>query len=91
MVPAIASSSGPVLVMGAGLLGASIGLGLQHLGVRVYVRDASPTTEAVAQDIGAGQSVRAVHEAGQRLSDPALVVVAAGTSGSSFTTGGRSS
>ena len=77
MVPAIASTSGPVLVIGAGLLGASIGLGLQHLGVRVYVRDASPTTEAVAQDIGAGQSVRAVHEAGQTLSDPALVVVAA--------------
>jgi len=77
VVPAIASTSGPVLVIGAGLLGASIGLGLQHLGVRVYVRDSSPTTEAVAQDIGAGQSVRAVHAAGQTLSDPALVVVAA--------------
>lgn len=50
---------GPVLVIGAGLLGASIGLGLSHRGYTVYISDISPTTEAVAEDIGAGTSLRA--------------------------------
>ncbi|MDO4919891.1 prephenate dehydrogenase [Kocuria sp.] len=77
VVPVTASSTGPVLVVGSGLLGASIGLGLRHLGVDVHVRDASPTTEAVAQDIGAGRSVRAAAAAGEQLPEPALVVVAA--------------
>ncbi|CAL8897374.1 prephenate dehydrogenase [Kocuria varians] len=77
MVPAIATSTGPVLVIGSGLLGASVGLGLRHLGLDVYVRDSSPTTEAVAQDIGAGRSVRALQAAGEQLPEPELVVVAA--------------
>lgn len=78
--------AGPVLIIGSGLLGASVGLGLRALGVRVFVSDVSPTVEAVAQDIGAGISVRA--EAARRGSaetqpaqvlteQPQLVVVAA--------------
>ncbi|WP_421084731.1 prephenate dehydrogenase [Rothia nasimurium] len=51
---------GPVLVIGAGLLGASIGLGLRYAGYTVYISDISPTTEAVAEDIGAGTSLRAL-------------------------------
>lgn len=74
VVPVTASTTGPVLVIGSGLLGASIGLGLRHLGVSVYLRDSSPTTEAVAQDIGAGRSVRA---ADGDVPEPMLVVVAA--------------
>lgn len=78
---------GPVLVIGAGLLGASIGLGLSHRGYTVYISDISPTTEAVAEDIGAGTSLRALaHEwQGKTGQDapaqlelaPQLVVVAA--------------
>lgn len=78
---------GPVLVIGAGLLGASIGLGLSHSGYTVYISDISPTTEAVAEDIGAGTSLRALaHEwQGKTGQDapaqlelaPQLVVVAA--------------
>ncbi|RKQ36132.1 prephenate dehydrogenase [Kocuria tytonis] len=77
VVPTTAASAGPVLVIGSGLLGASIGLGLRHLGVEVVLRDSSPTTEAVAQDIGAGRSERAALAAGAVLPEPALVVVAA--------------
>ena len=77
VVPTAPTSTGPVLVVGSGLLGASIGLGLRHLGVEVLIRDASPTTEAVAQDIGAGRSVRALRSAGEEPPEPALVVVAA--------------
>jgi len=72
--PTPAATAGPVLVVGAGLLGASIGLGLRHLGVDVWLQDSSPTAEAVAQDIGAGRSCRAAGE--DRVPEPALVVVA---------------
>jgi prephenate dehydrogenase len=72
--PPPAATAGPVLVVGAGLLGASIGLGLRHLGVDVWLQDSSPTAEAVAQDIGAGRSCRAAGE--DRVPEPALVVVA---------------
>ncbi len=78
---------GPVLVIGAGLLGASIGLGLSHRGYTVYISDISPTTEAVAEDIGAGTSLRALanewqgktgRDASTQLElAPQLVVVAA--------------
>ena len=76
-----ATLTGPVLVIGAGLLGASAGLGLRNLGYTVYISDISPTVEAVAEDIGAGTSLRAVAEewgaeAGFVL-EPQLVVVAA--------------
>ncbi|MCO1338030.1 prephenate dehydrogenase [Kocuria polaris] len=64
--------SGPVLVLGTGLLGASIGLGLSRLGVDVRLSDPSPTAQLVAQDIGAGR----VLAPGDALA-PQLVVVAA--------------
>lgn len=82
----LSAIDGPVLVIGAGLLGASMGLGLRALGVPVYLSDVSPTSEAVAQDIGAGQSIRELcKNAGitgtpllSKLGiDPQLVVVAA--------------
>lgn len=63
---------GPVLVIGTGLLGTSIGLGLRGRGVPVYLSDPSPTNQAVAVDIGAGRPVGEL--AG---SAPELVVVGA--------------
>ncbi|WP_129659386.1 prephenate dehydrogenase [Rothia uropygialis] len=76
-----ATVSGPVLVIGSGLLGASVGLGLSLQGVETWVSDISPTTEAVAEDIGAGRSLaRLVAQAGEAGAreeiDPQLVVVA---------------
>lgn len=62
---------GPVVVLGTGLLGTSIGLGLRGRGVPVFLSDPSPTNQAVAVDIGAG---RPLSELG---SPPQLVVVAA--------------
>ncbi|MGO3152709.1 MAG: prephenate dehydrogenase [Galactobacter sp.] len=49
--------SGPVLVIGTGLLGASAALGLRHCGLDVALRDASPTAQRVAEDLGAGRVV----------------------------------
>lgn len=71
-VPEAASgrTRGPVLVIGTGLLGASVGLGLARLGVPVLLQDASPSAAALARDLGAGRL------AGPGLR-PALVVVAA--------------
>ena len=46
---------GPVRVVGAGLLGASIGLGLRQKGVEVILDDVSPATLALAVDYGAGR------------------------------------
>ena len=63
--------SGPVLVIGTGLLGASIGLGLRARSVDVVLSDPSPSAQAVAQDIGAGRAL----DPGEELS-PQLVVVA---------------
>lgn len=63
---------GPVLVLGSGLLGASIGLGLRARGVDVVLSDPSPSAQAVAVDIGAG---RAFDDA--EPLNPELVVVAA--------------
>ncbi|WP_458778909.1 prephenate dehydrogenase [Arthrobacter sp. D3-16] len=63
---------GPVVVIGTGLLGTSIGLGLRGRGVPVYLSDPSPTNQAVAVDIGAGQPL-----AGLAGAVPQLVVVAA--------------
>ncbi|WP_119933378.1 prephenate dehydrogenase [Kocuria sp. CPCC 104605] len=73
-VPAVTTAPvGSVLIVGAGLLGASIGLCLRNLGVETWLRDASPTAEAVGEDIGAGLSERAW--VGQ-MPEPQLVVVA---------------
>ncbi|MDQ0732606.1 prephenate dehydrogenase [Arthrobacter sp. B1I2] len=63
---------GPVVVIGTGLLGTSIGLGLRGRGVPVFLSDPSPTNQAVAVDIGAGRPLPEL--AGGA---PQLVVVAA--------------
>lgn len=63
---------GPVVVIGTGLLGTSIGLGLRGRGVPVFLSDPSPTNQAVAVDIGAGLPLTEL-----RGAKPQLVVVAA--------------
>ena len=63
--------NGPVVVIGTGLLGTSIGLGLRGRGVAVYLSDPSPTNQAVAVDIGAGLPLAALD-----AEKPELVVVA---------------
>lgn len=47
--------SGQVHIIGAGLLGASIGLGLRERGIDVTLEDVSPTTALLACDYGAGR------------------------------------
>ena len=59
---------GPVRVVGAGLLGASIGLALTEKGVDVILDDSSPSTLRLAIDYGAGR-------AAQPGDQPELVVV----------------
>ena len=59
---------GPVRVVGAGLLGASIGLALTEKGVDVILDDSSPSTLRLAIDYGAGR-------AAQPGDEPELVVV----------------
>lgn len=77
-IPMDSTLTGPVLIIGSGLLGASIGLGLRAAGCEdVYVQDISPTAEAVAQDIGAGTSFSSLTEEERAAFAPQLVVVAA--------------
>ncbi|MEV8339538.1 prephenate dehydrogenase [Leucobacter sp. NPDC077196] len=66
----VARTRGPVHVIGAGLLGASVGLGLRERGVDVTLEDLSPTTVALAADYGAGRVRTAEDES------PVLVVIA---------------
>lgn len=47
--------AGPVRIVGAGLLGASIGLAMRAKGVDVILSDASPSSETLAVDYGAGR------------------------------------
>jgi prephenate dehydrogenase len=61
--------TGPVRVVGAGLLGASVGLGLRARGVDVLLADSSPAHLSLAADYGAGR-------ADDGSSEPALIVVA---------------
>ncbi|MFC5338878.1 prephenate dehydrogenase [Leucobacter denitrificans] len=61
---------GTVHIVGAGLLGSSIGLGLRERDVDVTLEDLSPTSLALAADYGAGR-VRAAEDP-----HPAIVVVA---------------
>ncbi|MGO4299326.1 prephenate dehydrogenase [Leifsonia sp. RAF41] len=61
--------AGPVRVVGAGLLGASVGLGLRARGVDVVLADASPAHLRLAADYGAGR----IDDGGV---EPALIVVA---------------
>ncbi|MEZ2371767.1 prephenate dehydrogenase [Arthrobacter sp. RCC_34] len=68
--------TGPVVILGTGLLGASIGLGLRGRDVEVYLSDPSPTNQAVAVDIGAGLPLSALAERGHDDGAVRLVVVA---------------
>lgn len=61
--------TGPVRVVGAGLLGASVGLGLRARGVDVLLADASPAHLRLAADYGAGRP-------DDGAAEPALIVVA---------------
>lgn len=49
------STTGPVVVIGAGLLGTSIALLLRARAVEVFVHDISPVSVALACDLGAGE------------------------------------
>ena len=83
----VVSTVGPVLIIGSGLLGASLGLALRAGGVRVYLEDASPTSLSLASDVGAGVAFSdVIDEAGVAYADagtdapgyeaPCIVVVA---------------
>lgn len=65
------ATTGPVRVVGTGLLGASLGLALTRHGVPVQLADPSRTALALARDVGAGTPADADSP------PPALVVVAA--------------
>ncbi|MDR6969738.1 prephenate dehydrogenase [Leifsonia shinshuensis] len=69
MTDSTARLAGPVRVVGAGLLGASVGLGLRARGVDVLLADASPAHLRLAADYGAGR----IDDGGV---EPALIVVA---------------
>lgn len=60
---------GPVRIVGAGLLGTSIGLVLRRQGVDVTLVDASPTAVTLASEYGAGRAAGPSDE-------PTLIVVA---------------
>lgn len=47
-------TQGPVLIVGVGLLGGSIGLALTTAGIDVQISDASPSTLALAADLAVG-------------------------------------
>lgn len=64
------STQGPVLVIGSGLLGGSAALALRAADVDVYLQDVSPTSLALARDLGAGMVYK------PDLPEPKLVVVA---------------
>lgn len=65
------ATTGPVRVVGTGLLGASLGLALRQHGVEVQLQDPSRTAVALARDVGAGTPVT------RTSAEPVLVVVAA--------------
>jgi len=67
--PLAARTSGTVRIVGAGLLGSSIGHALSALGVDVVLDDSSPSQLRLAIDYGAGRAAAADD-------DPTLVVVA---------------
>lgn len=67
---AVVGTRGPVLIIGVGLIGGSVGLALRRAGVDVYLRDASPTAMALGESLGAGRVWR------EGLPAPSLVLVA---------------
>ena len=60
------SLEGPVLIVGAGLLGTSLGLALRRRGITVWLRDVSPENLRAAMGMGAGQIVPDIEE-GKRV------------------------
>lgn len=66
------ATAGPVVIVGSGLLGASLGLALKAGGVRVFLDDTSPAALRLACDVGAGEPLPDGVQA-----DVRLVVVAA--------------
>ena len=60
--------TGSVRIVGAGLIGTSIGLALKKIGVDVAIDDVSPANQRLAIDYGAGRKPAATDE-------PALIVV----------------
>ena len=69
VAPAL-STRGPVLIVGTGLLGTSLALALSAARIEVQLADTSPTSLALARDMGAGR-VRTSGDA-----EPRIVVVA---------------
>ncbi len=67
--PLAARVQGPVRIVGAGLLGSSIGHALTALGIDVILDDTSPAQLRLAIDYGAGRAAR-------DDDDPSLVIVA---------------
>ena len=70
MADSAASPFSPVLIIGTGLLGTSLGLALREAGAEVFLDDQSPSARALAVDYGAGRPVDELDR------DPELVVVA---------------
>ncbi len=66
------SLTGPVLIVGTGLLGTSIGLALRRQGLEVLLRDVNPQNVTIASSVGAGVDAAALEVA----PEPQLVVVA---------------
>ena len=64
------STCGPVLIIGTGLLGTSLALALRTADVEVQLSDTSPTSLALARDMGAGTP----HD--KHSPEPQIVVVA---------------
>lgn len=77
-----AATEGPVLVVGTGLIGTSLALALRAKDVPVYLWDPSPTSLALAGDMGGGRRLP-THSNGRwfewvgDLKPPSIVVVAA--------------
>lgn len=70
MSEARAVPASPVLIIGTGLLGTSIGLALREAGGEVWLSDQSPSALSLAVDYGAGVAYS------DELSEPQLCIVA---------------
>ena len=68
---ALAETLGPVLVVGDGLIGTSIGLSLRRAGIDVLLQDVDPASEWTAAQLGAGVPVESASGV-----EPKTVVVA---------------
>lgn len=62
---------GPVLLIGVGLIGGSLGLALRTAGVEVCIRDTSPGTVRLAAELGVGKA-----DGEEARESPELVIVA---------------